>query len=230
MAVDEALLESAAEGSSAVVRLYGWSVPTLSLGYFQRIADVDADPIWKSVPVVRRATGGGAIWHEGELTYAVMVPPEHALSRRASDLYRVIHNAIAGVISSRGAQARRRGDPGTKNVRNRPFLCFTDRDPEDIVVAEAKIVGSAQRRRLGAVLQHGSVLLATSPMTPELPGLEKVAGIGVDVSSWSHLFRRQIADALGLPAREDRMSHSERDRAEVLSRQVYRTPEWTRKR
>src|SRR5947209_20176933 len=75
MALDEALLDSvAADPSRAVLRTYSWSVPTLSLGYFQRFAESQADPRWRSVPIVRRPTGGGALWHDREVTYAVVIP------------------------------------------------------------------------------------------------------------------------------------------------------------
>ena len=86
MATDEALLESvAAKASSAVVRTYSWSVPTLSLGYFQPIARAEAEPRWRGVPIVRRPSGGGALWHDREVTYAVVVPRSHPLSRRSGD-------------------------------------------------------------------------------------------------------------------------------------------------
>src|SRR5689334_9170111 len=65
MALDEALLDAVdAEPSSAVLRTYGWSEPTLSLGYFQAIAEAEADPRWRDVPIVRRPSGGGALWHD----------------------------------------------------------------------------------------------------------------------------------------------------------------------
>ena len=74
MALDEALLERSAGGAgTAFLRTYGWTTPTLSLGYFQRLAEVQADPRFRSVPLVRRLTGGGAIWHHHEVTYALVV-------------------------------------------------------------------------------------------------------------------------------------------------------------
>ena len=78
MALDEALLDRvSAQPEFAYLRMYGWTVPTLSLGYFQHLAQARAEPRWRSVPLVRRATGGGAIWHHHELTYALALPARH---------------------------------------------------------------------------------------------------------------------------------------------------------
>ncbi len=97
MALDEALLDAvAADAETAYLRTYGWTVPTLSLGYFQRLAEVQADARWQSVAVVRRLTGGGAIWHHQEVTYALIVPCR--TSSRASQ--------------SRTLSGRARGDRG----------------------------------------------------------------------------------------------------------------------
>ena len=75
MALDEAILDAVGTGEPrAILRTYGWSVPTLSLGYFQRLAHVQADSRCAIVPMVRRPTGGGAIWHHHEVTYALAVP------------------------------------------------------------------------------------------------------------------------------------------------------------
>src|SRR4051812_5496180 len=110
MALDEALLDAVAEDPSAAwLRTYGWTAPTLSLGYFQRWADAQADPRWRDAPIVRRPTGGGAIWHDRELTYALVVPGQHPLARPSTALYRAVHEAIAGLLRARGLAADRRG-------------------------------------------------------------------------------------------------------------------------
>jgi lipoate-protein ligase A len=229
MALDEALLESASERpTAAAVRTYEWSEPTLSLGYFQELADALAEPRWADVPIVRRATGGGAIWHEHELTYAVVVPRTHRLGSHPVDLYHAVHGAIAGLLQSRGAPARRRGvDPDRPE---RPFLCFLDRDPEDLVVGTSKVVGSAQRRRSGAVLQHGSILLAQAHRTPELPGLEELSGLDPRPASWAEAVQAAIVGALDLAPRMDAISAAEIRQAADLERDRYRGASWTRRR
>ena len=232
MALDEALLESVADDpSAAVVRTYSWSVPTLSLGYFQPIARAEAEPRWRGVPIVRRPTGGGALWHDREVTYAIVIPKDHPLSRRSADLYAAVHAAIAGLLGAVGLDARRRGEAGsTAGGSEPPFLCFADRDPEDIVAGTSKLVGSAQRRRAGAVLQHGSVLLAGSPTTPELPGIADLSGVATDPLAWAGRLARAIPETLDLEPYAGAITAGERRRAGSMAAEIYRDPAWTRKR
>src|SRR5262245_49563826 len=110
MALDEALLDAVAGDSScAVLRTYGWTEPTLSLGFFQKVAEAEADPRWAGVPLVRRPTGGGAIWHDHELTYALVIPANHSLARPSRALYHEVHSAIAALLRTHGAVTERRG-------------------------------------------------------------------------------------------------------------------------
>lgn len=231
MARDEALLDSVAEGPrSAVLRTYGWVEPTLSLGYFQRIAEAEREPRWRGVPMVRRPSGGGAIWHHHEVTYALVLPAQHPLARRSAELYRAVHAAIAQAIAGTGIAAERRGVARADSQQQRPFLCFADRDPEDLLVRGSKIVGSAQRRRRGAVLQHGALLLARSPMTPELPGLTDLGSAAPAGAEWSARLAAALPTALGLLAGDDCLTDQERAQAEKLERDVYRNSAWTSKR
>ena len=237
MALDEALLDAvAADPTAAVVRTYAWSTPTLSLGYFQAYAEVEADPRWRGHPVVRRPTGGGALWHDREVTYAVVVPADHPLARPSTALYRAIHGAIGACLREAGVAAGRRGDgPIAADVPgDRPFLCFRDRDDDDVVAGAIKLVGSAQRRRAGAVLQHGSLLLARSPTTPELPGLVDLAGpaaAGDDpVATWGAICRQVLPDLLGGETIWRDFEDRERERADELSREIYESDRWTRRR
>jgi lipoate-protein ligase A len=231
MALDEAMLEAAARGGSAYLRFYRWSEPTLSLGYFQRIAEVRSDPRWNGRPVVRRPTGGGAIWHHRELTYAIAVPPSSRLVRPNTTLYQSVHGAIAGLLVELGIPARRRGEDEAvrANEAERPLLCFTGRDPEDIVGMGHKLVGSAQRRRGGAVLQHGSVLLARSPAVPELLGICDVAE-RTSTTDWEVSLERRIAAALQLESLAIGLPDALRDRALELEQSTYRTTRWTEAR
>jgi lipoate-protein ligase A len=233
MALDEALLEAAATGGAAAyLRCYGWTVPTLSLGYFQRLAELRVDPRWQTVPVVRRLTGGGAIWHHDEVTYALAVPASHQQARPNSALYRAVHEAIVAVMAEQGVTAHRRGDDksATSAGRNRPALCFTDRDAEDIVVHGYKLVGSAQRRRHGAILQQGSLLLAGSDPVPELRGVCDVADVPRSPEHWSGLLTGRIPRALGLDPETFAVPAEIRRRASEWERTRYRNPAWTASR
>jgi lipoate-protein ligase A len=235
MALDTALLEAVAEDPTfAFFRTYHWSEPTLSLGYFQEMARAEADPRWCRAPIVRRPTGGGAIWHHHELTYALIVPVNYPLARPHTALYHGVHSAIATLLCRHEVSVIRRGSesrPPSKPA-GRPFLCFHDRDPEDLIVAAtgSKIVGSAQRRRSRAILQHGSLLLGCSPQTPELLGVGDLSSTSSDPRYWSGVLERELPEALGLVASLEDVSLTLRKRTAALEQQVYRNPAWNRRR
>jgi lipoyl(octanoyl) transferase len=230
MALDEALLDWVADGAAtSCLRTYGWTTPTLSLGYFQRLTEVQADSRFQSVALVRRLTGGGAIWHHHEVTYSLVVAATHPLARPSTGLYRAVHGAIANALCAAGIAAGRRGaapEPETGD-RNRPLLCFTDTDPEDIVSSGVKIVGSAQRRRGGAVLQHGSLLLARSCRTPELLGVCDVADEMAGNHNWSNHLLDCIPATLGLIRVDSPIPAQVLNRAAQLETARYQDPAWT---
>jgi len=189
MALDEALLESAQNDGIATLRFYTWREPTLSLGYFQPHDDRKLHAASAGCALVRRASGGGAILHDRELTYSVALPFAHPLAARAEKLYQAVHRSLIETLAEFGAAATQcepasapspyplpKGEgfetcTNTSSGLNKPFLCFQRREQGDVLLAGHKIAGSAQRRQRGAVLQHGSVLWARSPFAPELPGI-----------------------------------------------------------
>jgi lipoate-protein ligase A len=236
MARDEALLDLVAGDPSATAfRTYGWSEPTLSLGYFQSIAEAEADPRWHGASIVRRPTGGGALWHDREVTYALVVPRDHPLARQSTALYRAVHEAIAGVLAGDEIGATRRGEPANgpeadAEARPRPFLCFADRDAEDLVIGSHKVVGSAQRRRAGAVLQHGALLLAASPRTPELPGVGELSPATAEPRVWADRLARSLPAALEMRPEPADWPEAWRARSRELEEMIYRNPAWTRRR
>ncbi|MFQ5734136.1 MAG: biotin/lipoate A/B protein ligase family protein [Planctomycetaceae bacterium] len=193
MAVDEALLEAAVNDGRCAVRVYRWCEPTVSLGYFQRHEDVEADSPLAGLAVVRRFTGGGAILHHHEWTYSCALPAGHPAAAVPYDLYATVHRAIMNVLRDRGVSAQSRSDDTRTDLRGltpsgSPFLCFSRRDPNDVVLNGRKIVGSAQRRRKGAVLQHGSILVRASKHAPHLPGIaDLVSGFRDDSLLGEHL-------------------------------------------
>ncbi len=236
MAMDQALLDVVTErNESAYIRTYGWSVPTLSLGYFQRLDAARAEDRWRTVPIVRRATGGGAIWHEHELTYAVALPAGHPLARQRSRLYRAVHTAIAEMMRERGLDLERRGDRAAAGAEDaprawRPVLCFSDHDPEDLILGEFKVVGSAQRRREGAILQHGSILLRAGARTPEHRGVCNFLPFQADPMAWSEIVSARIAQALGLAAGWHDPPPELRRRSREIEQSVYRQDSWNWRR
>ena len=172
MAIDEWLLEHVADvPNRSFVRVYSWCEPTVSLGYFQDEAQ-PLDSRLRTCPRVRRLTGGGAILHDHEITYSCVIPQTHPVARTPTSLYDCIHLAIIKLLAQCGAECRTRQATGQiKKAADAPFLCFLRSDPRDVVMAAHKVVGSAQRRRRGKILQHGSVLLRASRFTPTIPGV-----------------------------------------------------------
>jgi len=173
MAVDEALLEAmlAADphDTACIVRVYAWETATVSLGYFQDAKLFLESGPQRDLPAVRRLSGGGAILHDREITYSCAVASRHPAAREPSRIYRIVHEALIGVLTACGIRPVFRDS--ALNVTSEPFLCFLRGDPNDLVFRGNKIAGSAQRRRRGAVLQHGSLILDTSPHAAEIPGI-----------------------------------------------------------
>lgn len=196
MAVDEVLLISALERECPSVRVYQWETPTVSLGHFQSPRDPVLDERFRSLPRVRRLSGGGAILHDREVTYSCAIPRSHPLAGNPVRIYEVVHEAIIALLARQGISAKLRG---SAKQEPEPFLCFGRGDPRDIVIGTDKIVGSAQRRRAGAILQHGAILLAASSHSVEFPGIRELAGIDLDPAELSTHLGRFISAALGIP-------------------------------
>jgi len=196
MAVDDAMLEAAATAGIARLRFYTWSEPTLSLGYFQEHAERQSHPPSLACPLVRRATGGGAILHDRELTYSIALPSLYPLSREAKVLYQGFHRTLVEVLSEKGIEARL-CPADLPTPEGEPFLCFQRRAEGDVLLGEHKVVGSAQRRRRGAVLQHGSLLLRRSEFAPELAGVADLAGCEIEADWLIDRWLEQLAESAG---------------------------------
>ena len=163
MAVDEALLASGGTGGVATLRLYGWRGPWLSLGYGQPDdAALRARCAAAGVGVVRRPTGGRAVLHGGDLTYA-LAAPEALLPAGLRGTYELIAGILLDALAAVGVPASRSpagADPGS---RSGAFDCFAEPAEDELCLAGRKLAGSAQRRAGGAVLQHGSVRVYPDP-------------------------------------------------------------------
>lgn len=204
MAVDELLLESVIQPSpdagpvpasgthpqrrlpdstpapqpQCILRIYRWAEPTISLGYFQDVRSLPQELIAAQLPIVRRLSGGGALLHHHELTYSCVLPDVHPLTRTPPEIYTVVHHAVAAVLCESGIPVQMRGvrDAG----RRSEFLCFGRGDEHDLVCQGFKVLGSAQRRRKGAILQHGSLILRRSEHAAQFPGVFDLASGPVD--------------------------------------------------
>lgn len=254
MAVDEALMGAGGSGET-VLRVYGWSPPCLSLGRNQRARGrYDTDEARSlGVEIVRRPTGGRAVYHHRELTYAVAAP-----SRRWGSLpesYRLLNRALIRALASLGVEAAAATGQGTGSRAPGPSLraCFRDPLPGEIVADGRKLVGSAQWRRGGALLQHGSILLeAQQEMAERLrvdggdgraagdgdgPAADRLPGVGLselldgapDTEAVAAALADGFREELGVAVRPSSLSPSE-ERAAADLEARYRDPEWTWRR
>jgi len=161
MARDEHLLY-ADDVRPAALRIYGWEPPTISLGYFQRYADtLRLPPEVRALPVVRRPTGGGAILHDREVTYCLVVDESIDAGRLSPiALYRLVHGCWRDALLREGYSCELAPpELPLPTPRTGPFFCFQKPGQTDLIVGNDKLLGSAQRRIPGRVLQHGSLLL-----------------------------------------------------------------------
>jgi lipoate-protein ligase A len=194
MGVDEALFASAAGGDAgacaATLRLYRWQGPWLSLGYGQRLSEARAAACREAgVGVVRRVTGGLAVLHGADLTYALAAPAAR-LPAGLHGSYGLVADALGEAFARLGVALER--SPACDGAAPRHgFDCFAEPAPDELLAGGRKIAGSAQRRAAGAVLQHGSIRLAPDPPAA-------AAAAGVDPSRATSL--TELGAAPGLAA------------------------------
>lgn len=201
MARDQVLLDWVQQHRQPVLRFYRWTPATLSLGYFQQASERNRHLGSQPLAWVRRSTGGGAIVHDNELTYSLCIPIKDRTSDTVRAIYDHVHGVIASVLSDMGAAVKRYGEAGYSALRRddrEAFLCFQRRTAEDLVLAGYKVVGSAQRRILGSLLQHGSILLGASRYAAELPGINNLVSRPVDIDSLELELARRLGDELAL--------------------------------
>lgn len=157
MAVDHAVLLAHAEAAARpTLRLYRWSRPTVSIGRFQRVEDVDVDFCRHSgVGLCRRPTGGRGVLHDDELTYAIVAGVRDGLPRGVRDCYRYLSSALVAAYRSLGIEAsltpRDRGPKAS--------ACYLHATGADLCIGPAKLSGSAQVWMKESCLQHGSFVI-----------------------------------------------------------------------
>ena len=230
MAVDQLLLELVAAGGPATLRLYGWSEPTLSLGYFQQVRQRETHAASRSLAIVRRATGGGAIVHHHELTYSIAVPLASGQVGASNELYQRVHQAIINALSDFGVRATRFDQSAAVECYECPFLCFMRRSSNDLIVNGYKVLGSAQRKAKNAVLQHGSLILRASEFAPELPGLTDLTGQRVTIEQICDRVSTRLGESLLPGLVVGRLVDSERARAMEIAQQRFGSAAWLSRR
>ena len=236
MAIDEALLGSISGGESPpTLRFYGWSPPCVTVGYFQSLeAEVDLEACRREgVEAVRRLTGGGAVFHDAELTYSLVLPLGHELA--PEDILESYRGICAGLVR------------GLALLGVEAFFAPIN----DIAAGGKKISGNAQTRRRGCLLQHGTVLLDLDPdrmftllkvpaeklkgrlvedVKARVTSLRGLLGRPVGHEEASSALQRGFAQAWGAELEAASFSEAELAEARRLAAERFSRPEWNLRR
>jgi len=236
MALDQGLLDLARGTSAGFLRLYRWDPPCLSFGRNEpALRRYDHARIERlGLDVVRRPTGGRAVWHATELTYAMAAPL--ASFGSAPRAYRAIHLLLATALAQVGIETDLAPAPG-QPVSLGSGPCFSRAVGGELLVGNRKVVGSAQLVEGGAFLQHGTLQLEdTQSVVRELSGIGTPAPGGSSWASSSRLGFAELTEAVSQAARAWPGAWSEID-ADSPIRQAaaahegrFRSPEWTWRR
>jgi lipoate-protein ligase A len=165
MALDEAISDNVREKTSPpTLRLYHWDCPSVSIGCFQKVSDVNTSYCEKKgYPVVRRQTGGRAVLHDSELTYSFSASAEFPMCKDSLlENYAVISRALVLALKLKGIEAEASYNRKSNSSHKHPS-CFRAVSYREISVGGKKVIGSAQRRYKNGFLQHGSILFSIDP-------------------------------------------------------------------
>ena len=193
MAVDHALA-ACSSPSEAVLRIYRWSRPTVSFGRNEPARDCYDPAAGRNAEIefVRRPTGGRAVLHDRELTYAVVLPLKTRGGLKAT--YGLIKRGLVEALCSLGVPAvMAEGGGLPTGLESGP--CFDELVPGEVTVAGRKLVGSAQARLEGVILQHGSLLIG--------PGQERL--LALDSALGSTSVRSRMGGHGGVPEKDRRI-------------------------
>jgi lipoate-protein ligase A len=225
MAVDDALLTLGGRGETPpTLRLFGFRPACLSLGHFQSAEQVPRPP---GFDLVRRPTGGGAVVHRGDICYSIVLPLSHPLAAGSIvDSYQRLARGLATGLEALGLPtlATATAPPSSQGSG----WCFEAIAAHELTLAGRKLVGSAQARREGALLQQGSIRLAAEPAeAAQATSLQEALGRPV---SWDELAEALVlgfARTWGIEIRPGELTAAEEDLARRLERERYASAEWT---
>lgn len=235
MARDEALLAASEAGPRMpVLRLYGWSTPTLSIGCIQNAAPLEGH----GIPLVRRITGGRAVLHDRELTYSVIAPNSLGVfSGGILDAYSAISLCIINALRDIGVEAglERTGPrPGRGPAGGAKAACFHTPSRYEVIASGKKLVGSAQRRFKKTFLQHGSILFAMDEglnarifgedIVKRMITIRDLSGISED--DLRPILVKRLSEGLNASFAPSRLTEEEESIELDLLHSKYLSPEW----
>lgn len=234
MAVDEALVTRHARGENTpVLRLYTWSPPALSLGYFQKLTGIRFDVLEKlGIVPVRRSTGGRAVLHYGDLTYSLVVSLDRDIPQGLVESFRYLGQGLLATFASLGIEA---GFGSERLKKPFPAACFALATPGDITWHGRKFVGSAQKRFDSTILQHGSILIRsqgeilceifsnTEKVKPQallekITCLEEILNRQVELEEVAEALTKGFKNALNIEFQPDKLNNEEERLAASLVR------------
>ncbi|MAB77029.1 MAG: hypothetical protein CMO47_11315 [Verrucomicrobiales bacterium] len=207
MSLDQATFEMARKSRIATVRFYHWNHPATTVGYFHQFSSTE---VFEPFPI-RRFTGGGLVEHGEDATFALVIPPDSAISRqRGEERYRWVHTALTNALLEAGVAVKLESSPMPPS--NGP--CFHTPVTWDLLNSETgeKLGGGAQRRSYGLVMHQGSVRLPATMRQPDSP--------------WIQDFLRSLADTIE-PLHQEEIQQLIED-AQHWRSQRFATREWNR--
>ncbi len=250
MAIDEAIFrENQRPDSPPTLRFYSWSPPSVSLGYFQATSkEVNIEACRRySVDIVRRPTGGKAVLHENDLTYAVIASERNPLfPPDILGTYKVISGCIAGGLSELGIEAEMEGDGRSYQDDSLKAVCFSSPSRYELLVKKKKICGSAQLRSKGIFLQHGSILVDFDPLKTcalllpqqgdgtlqakklrgSVTSIHEQIGASVSVENICHVIKKSFEKKLDIELVEGCLTAHEESLKLRLMNDKYMTDKW----
>jgi lipoate-protein ligase A len=258
MALDEAILVAHSEGLvPPTVRFYGWNPAALSIGYFQKVSEVDFPALRsKGIGFVRRPTGGRAVLHDREVTYSIVVSESHPrMPSSVNESYRVLSMGLVEGFRNLGLRADMVSlaaeEEKEKYMSLGSAACFDSPSWYELVVEGRKITGSAQTRQRGVILQHGSILLdldedllfsvlyfssdrlrerLKASFRKKAVSIKQLSGREISFEEAEHAFRAGFETGLGVQLVPGELTDRELQLAEHLVATKYGTAEWNEKR
>jgi lipoyl(octanoyl) transferase len=240
MAIDEHLLARHGPAGAPMLRLYGWDPPAITIGRYQAMDCIDIVACREDgVEIVRRVTGGGAIFHDNEITYSV-VWPDAGIDRPGGidRTFETINAFILEAYRSLGLDPAYAKDHQRQgNSPGRTQFCFSGNELYDILIEGKKIGGNAQRRVRGAVLQHGCIPLAIDAASVQryfrdridagnFIALNDACGRDVSAGEVAVLLVESFKRAMGMDLAEEDLGESEEESVRALLDDRYYRDEW----